>query len=106
MRGTGGPEGGRNQLISIGKQKGVKLDIPPHPFKVSPNLERSWDVYQVSVLLVSFHIKSQMKIPPSILKIEAGHKPIPIMDSMYTGCASFCFYVKQIILAHKEGFYI
>ena len=47
-----------------------------------------------------------MRISPGILKITAGHKPTPIVDSMYIGCVSFCFYVKQIILVHKERFYI
>ena len=51
MREAGGREGGRNQLISVEKQKGGDLDIPPHPLKVSPNPESSWSVYQVPVLL-------------------------------------------------------
>lgn len=54
MREVGGREGGRNQLISIGKQKGGDLDIAPNAFKVSPDPESSWSVYQISVLLVSF----------------------------------------------------
>lgn len=61
MREAGGREGGRNQLISVEKQKGGDLDVPPHPFKVSPNPESSWSVYQVPVLLVSFHNKNQMR---------------------------------------------
>ena len=61
MRDAGRQEGGRNQLISIGKQKDGSLDIPPNPFTVSPSPGSSWNVYQISVLLVSFHNKNQMR---------------------------------------------
>lgn len=61
MREAGGQEGGRDQLISIGKQKDGNLDIPPNPFKVSPSPGSSWSAYQASVLLVSFHNKNQMR---------------------------------------------
>lgn len=53
-----------------------------------------------------------MKIPQSMWRITAGHmywakpSPFPLWAPIHTGCVSFFLYVKQITLAHKEGFYI
>ena len=60
-------------LMSTGEQKAGNLNISPGPVKVFPNLERLWGVYWVLILLVSFHCRSQMEIPPSMWKITAGH---------------------------------